>query len=176
MSIDIPLWGDEIPEERPVETHAVLSDDGRYRYLLSRRWDSGPAVVFVMLNPSTADATLDDPTIRRCIGFARGWGYPALAVVNLYALRSTDPRGLWTDPDPVGPDNDMWLQREFVIADHIGSPVVAAWGAHARPDRVQHVMSLPGAERMQCLGRTKDGAPRHPLYMAADSPLIPWQP
>lgn len=173
---DIPLWGDETPVEWPMERTAVLSDDGTYRYVLSRRWGPGPGAVFVMLNPSTADATVDDPTIRRCIGFARAWGLKALLVVNLYALRSPDPALLWTAPDAVGPDNDHWLKRELVLADHIGSPVIAAWGAHARADRVRAVMALPGADRFQCLARNKDGSPKHPLYQPADTIPTPWRP
>lgn len=173
---DIPLWGDEIPVEWPMERTAVLSDDGNYRYVLSRRWGPGPAALFVMLNPSTADATADDPTIRRCIGFARTWGLNALIVANLYALRSTDPAALWTATEPVGPNNDRTLAKQLLLADHIGSPVIAAWGAHARADRVRHVLGLPGADRLQCLGRNKDGSPKHPLYLPADSIPTPWRP
>ena len=157
-------------------SNAVLSPDKQYRYMLSRRWATGSPAIFVMLNPSTADAEADDPTVRRCMGFAMTWGLAALVVINLYAYRATDPHDLWKARDPVGPDNDKWLRREFLIADSIGAPVVAAWGVNAHEDRVRAVTALPGAHRMVCLGRAKDGAPRHPLYMPADSPLTPWIP
>lgn len=90
---------------------AVLSDDGQYRCQLERTWGFGDAVTFVMLNPSTADARKDDPTIRRCLSYARSWGYDGIRVVNLYALRSSDPKMLKTVADPVGPENDAWIAR-----------------------------------------------------------------
>jgi hypothetical protein len=155
---------------------ARLSDDGVYRYDLTRTWGNldGPAT-FIMLNPSTADAAADDPTIRRCIGFARSWGCDGLRVVNLYALRSTDPRSLWTHPDPVGPDNDTAIADAASAAAYDDLPLVAAWGTHARPDRVERVLALPYVrDRLQCLGVTNAGAPRHPLYLPASQPLLPW--
>ncbi|MGF6870951.1 DUF1643 domain-containing protein [Paraburkholderia sp. MM5477-R1] len=92
---------------------AIISECGGYRYILTRAADSmcpmKTAAVFVMLNPSTADEEQDDPTIRRCRGFARLWDCNGISVANLYALRSTDPAGLWVHPDPVGPDNDAHL-------------------------------------------------------------------
>lgn len=151
---------------------AEISPDGRYRYILGRRWASGPRATFIMLNPSTADAEQDDPTIRRCIGFARSWGMGALQVVNLYALRSTDPSALWRAIDPIGPDNDNVLTAAAIV--HTDAPLVAAWGANAKPWRVANVIRLPGMERLQALGVTKDGHPRHPLYLPATSTLRPW--
>ena len=155
---------------------ADFSADGVYRYHLTRRWDlDGEAVAtFVMLNPSTADADLDDPTIRRCIGFARAWGMAALRVLNLYAYRSTDPRELRHVPDPVGPDNDDFLRRNAQAAATFGWPLIAAWGAGAEPQRVTHVLSLPGMTRLRSLGTTKSGAPRHPLYLPAAALPEPW--
>lgn len=139
---------------------ADLSACGTYRYSLWRQWGDGPAVNFVMLNPSTADADKDDPTIRRCIGFAKGWGFERLVVTNLFALRSTDPRVLYRHESPIGPDNDTAL---FTRAATV-SLVVFAWGGHggARGARVADLLRSfsPG-----CLGRTKDGSPRHPLYL-----------
>jgi hypothetical protein len=90
---------------------AVLSDCGTYRYRLGRRWAEGPVDVWIMLNPSTADATVDDRTIRRCMEFSRRWGAGALVVGNLFALRATDPAELVRHPDPIGPDNDEHLTR-----------------------------------------------------------------
>lgn len=153
---------------------ALVSPDGFYRYWLTRTWGTGGHATFVMLNPSTADANEDDPTIRRCIGFAKAWGLGGLRVVNLYALRSTDPKGLWKASDPVGPDNDHWLREAAFHAVRLGLPIVAAWGANAKPGRVAQVLALPSMDRLTALGVTKDGAPRHPLYLRADSRLSPW--
>lgn len=153
---------------------AVISDCSQYRYVLRRQWRDAftgvRTVGFVMLNPSTADGTIDDPTIRRLIGFAKLWGMDALEVVNLYALRSTDPKGLWQHADPVGPKNDDyidgWARRSRAC--------VAAWGANAKPDRVAEVLALMNGRPLYCLGTTKSGAPRHPLYVKGNTGLIPW--
>jgi len=157
---------------------AEISHCGTYRYVLSRpsivRFPEKGTALFCMLNPSTADATVDDPTIRRCRGFAKDWFCNGFTVVNLYALRATDPRELWKHPDPVGPANDGWLKS---LAHEYGD-VVCAWGANAREDRVRHVVGLflsVGA-RLWHLGLTKAGAPRHPLYIRADQPLERWTP
>ena len=157
-----------------LDADALLSPDGRYRYWLTRDWARGPVATFIMLNPSTADASVDDPTIRRCIGFARAWGMGGLKVVNLYALRSTDPKALWTADDPVGPDNDFHLRDAAGWANRLSWPLVAAWGANAKPDRIAVVRRLDGMNRLTALGVTKDGQPRHPLYLRADATLQPW--
>ena len=164
-SVPLPLWGDK------VRSDAVLSDCGTYRYALMRRWAEGHPLRFVMLNPSTADAEQDDPTIRRCIGFAKREGYAALIVLNLYAYRSTDPKALLTCADPVGPDNDRILRNHLLSATEGHNPVVAAWGVNARPERVERVLNLwPGVD-WRCLGMTKDRHPRHPLYVRGDQSL-----
>jgi hypothetical protein len=156
---------------------AVRSPCGRYRYLLERRWEgSGYTATFVMLNPSTADAEVDDPTIRRCMGFARSWDYSRVRVINLYALRATDPRALWQHDDPVGEHNDETLRR---IADEhrvTGEPLVAAWGANARADRVDRVLQIVRAAEadLSCLGVTNVGAPRHPLYLPRTATPTTW--
>jgi len=155
---------------------ARLSADGRYRYTLDRRWGPRPgAVVWIMLNPSTADAGGDDPTIRRCVGFTRGFGYDALRVVNLFALRTTDPGVLRGAVDPVGPDNDRWLACVSRPAGR--GPVVAAWGAHrlaaARAARLLGAGVLP-RRGLTCLGQTAAGQPRHPLYLPAGRQPRPW--
>lgn len=164
--------------EPAVPKDARLSLDGQYRYALWRDWRSPRErptwATFVMLNPSTADASIDDPTIRRCIGFARGFDCTGLAVVNLYAYRATKPTDLWVVDDPVGPDNDATLAEFFAMSHRYGGPLIAAWGAHAKPDRVAHVIALPGSERLQALHVTKSGAPGHPLYLPATSTLSPW--
>lgn len=154
---------------------AHISECGQYRYLLTRDismiGEAGKAV-FVMLNPSTADATEDDPTIRRCRGFAESWGCSGLVVANLYALRSTDPRQLWKHDDPVGPENDGILRG----LAHKHTDIVCAWGANAKPDRVRrfHDFMVSYGAQLFCLGTTKAGAPRHPLYLRRDSELVPW--
>jgi hypothetical protein len=116
----------------------------------------------------------DDPTIRRCIGFAKSWDCAGIRVVNLYALRSTDPKALWRSPDPVGPDNDGWLRMCAYDAAEEGWPLVATWGTNARPARVTQVLRLPRMGNLQALGTTKNGYPRHPLYLRSDAALSPW--
>ncbi|CAE6899338.1 DUF1643 domain-containing protein [Paraburkholderia domus] len=157
---------------------AVISECGRYRYLLEREGDALTAgtdrAAFLMLNPSVADAAVDDPTIRRCRAFAKLWGCDGIIVANLYAYRSTDPSALWTCDDPVGPENDDHLYALGVCPGRI----VCAWGANARDDRVREVVRVlqdVGAYLL-CLGVTKSGAPRHPLYVASDQPLVAWTP
>jgi hypothetical protein len=144
--------------------------DGPYRYILGRAW--GPEenpVLWVMLNPSTADAEKDDPTIRRCISFSKAWGHGALVVVNLYALRSTDPRALLAHPSAVGPSNDAHILAEVLRA----GLVVAAWGAHpAVAFRAPIVSEILGRSAV-CLGHTAAGHPRHPLYVKGSAALVP---
>lgn len=145
---------------------AYISPDGLYRYTLSRWWGDGAVLRFIMLNPSTADADIDDPTIRRCIGFARTLGFDGVRVVNLYAFRATKPADLWRVDDPTGGRfNEDLLRSILLLAER--DLVIAAWGAGAKRHRVAEVMSWPGAEHLQCLGLNKDGTPRHPLYLPA---------
>jgi hypothetical protein len=151
---------------------AYVSECGKYRYVLSRVWhDELPPLLFIMLNPSTADAHADDPTIRRCVGFARRNDFGGIHVVNLFAYRATDPRVLSTlgRDFVVGPDNDRIIDvfvRE-TLQKH--GAVVAAWGAHARsrPSRVAEVLEI--VERhdavVHCLRQLSDGTPAHPLML-----------
>lgn len=147
-----------------VEADAIVSPDGRYRYALTRKWDEGGDLVWIMLNPSTADATEDDPTIRKCQKFARTWGFTGISVVNLYAYRATDPRDLLRVDDPVGAGNDDVLQAVFEEAGN----VMAAWGAsllaQLRTIQVLDLLEVAG-RKPYVLGLTKAGAPRHPLYV-----------
>jgi hypothetical protein len=154
-----------------VNRSAIFSPCRTWRYELRRTWSVTPPALFVGLNPSTADERLDDPTIRRCVRFARDWGYGGLVMANLFAFRSTDPRALALVGDPVGPDNDMVLRR---LAREAGV-VVAAWGVHGVLNcRAQVVVDVGLLGSFTVLGLTKDGHPRHPLYMRADSrPLNP---
>lgn len=151
---------------------AVISACGRYRYRLDRRWaETGPTCGFIMLNPSTADAQKDDPTIRRCIGFARREGCAALMVGNLFAFRATNPEVMADAEDADGPQNRHFLEN---MADRVDGPLIAAWGAHwTGHDDVSRWVRETFGHRLQCLGKTKDGHPRHPLYVRADAPLIP---
>lgn len=139
----------------------------RYRYRLSRVWDpTRPRCCFVMLNPSTADALRLDPTLRRCVGFARGWACGAVEVVNVFAYRATDPAELRRAEVPVGPGNDEAILAAAGSADL----VVAAWGAAAalggRAEVVRRRLAAAGIE-LSALRLTRDGAPGHPLYVPA---------
>lgn len=158
---------------------AILSPCGTYRYTLHRRIPSVlrwvKPCLFVMLNPSTADATMDDPTIRRCIGFAKREGCTSLTVVNLFALRATDPAELTEHIDPFGPDNAAHLREQIDAHQKIGI-IVAAWGSHPMSHDLEVSpvkQELRGAGAV-CLGMTKDGSPRHPLYVKSAQPLVPW--
>jgi hypothetical protein len=142
---------------------AVFSSCKRYRYVLRRIWDlSRPTVLFVGLNPSTADAKANDPTIRRCIRFANDWGYGAIVMANLFAYRATSPDLLPCIDDPVGPKNNWWLTRLEKQADI----VIAAWGVHGSL-RARNLEVLGKMSKIYCLGRTKAGHPKHPLYLSA---------
>lgn len=156
---------------------AELSDDGLYRYWLGRKWEPTPPMTWVMLNPSTADADVDDPTIRRCMGFARRQGCGGIDVVNLYALRTTKPEHLLDHPEPEGPRNGPMVRSVM----NLGGPVVVAWGsgvdqmAAFPPPAAMRVLA-PHLGSLLCLGTTRAGHPRHPLYVPADEPLVPWDP
>lgn len=163
------------------ESYARLSACGTYRYTLGRRWTQDPsqgAAVFVMLNPSTADAEKDDPTIVRCRNFAKALGCGALHVVNLYAYRATKPADLWRCADPIGPENDEVLRETFKAAAREDRPVIAAWGANAEPRRAEFVGVLANAAgvTLTALGVTKAGQPRHPLYLPATARPYPFTP
>lgn len=150
---------------RYTEASAILSDCGAYRYQLERRWANGLTVLWVMLNPSTADGRQDDRTIGRCVDFSKRWGFGGLLVGNLFALRATDPDELLRHADPVGPLNAWNLSLMCIRA----SRVVVAWGSHPAATKAtfQDVYRGVYGKRVICLGRTKGGAPRHPLYVPA---------
>ena len=169
---------DLFAEPETVTSSAWISACGRYRYLLERRWSSKVACVFIMLNPSTADATVDDNTIRKCIGYARRWGFGGIVVANLYAYRATDPSELLKVEDPVGPENDEWIER---LVNH--PTIVVAWGNDADEDRVdefKHLMHAatgwPVDKLLYCMGTNKNGSPKHPLYLAKGTGLVEWRP
>jgi hypothetical protein len=144
-----------------------------YRYTLRRLRGPGPSCCWIMLNPSTATEHDDDPTIRRCIRFSVAWGYGRLVVVHLFALRSTNPAALAKHADPIGADNDQAL----VTAARQASAVVCAWGAHpSAVARARAVASLLRGVDLHCLGTTKHGQPRHPLYVKRGAAMVPFQP
>lgn len=147
---------------------AVIS--GEYRYSLWRVWDTAlPRAVFIMLNPSTANHIDADATLRRCIGFVRSWSsYGSIEVVNLFALRSAYPEKLSQVVDPIGPENDRYIQQAIERAGII----ICAWGACTYiQGRDKEVFQLLENKEAYCLGTTKKGMPRHPLYLDATTPL-----
>ena len=153
-----------------VRGQAGFSRCGRYRYWLRRSWDSSlPLCAFVGLNPSTANATTDDPTLRRCIDFAKRWGCGSLLMVNLFSLRATDPRELFGADDPIGPRTNLWLRR----AKRESQLIIAAWG---NGGALHHRHKTAGAllGDTQCLGVTATGMPRHPLYCPKTAPRVPF--
>lgn len=169
-----PATGNYTRTGPAMDRHAVLSDCGKYRYSLSRTWDRRLCgVLWVMLNPSTADALNDDPTVRKCIGFSKRWGFGRLDVVNLYAYRAVNPRMLGPVGWPVGPENDVTVVR---LARGAGC-IILAWGTNAQPTRADlmaHLLTYLRPGRVFTLGTTKGGSPRHPLYVPYDQPLVPW--
>jgi len=144
-----------------MKKNAIISDCGMYRYALWRIWDDAqPLVLFIGLNPSTADATLDDPTLKRCVGFAHQWGYGGISLGNLFAFRSTDPQQLWVAKDPIGPDNDKWLFK----LNNKAALAVAAWGDDGVFKNRNNVV-LRLFPNLFCIKMSRQGNPRHPLYL-----------
>lgn len=174
-----------------IATGAILSPCRTYRYALWRTWAPGTPLVVIGLNPSTADETEDDATIRRCVGYARREGAGGLWMLNLFALRSTDPRALAAARDPIGPENNDHLDEATR-----GRRVLCAWGAFdftrfagrgftssrfgagrdlgVVAERARRVIALLAGRDLVHLGLTKNGRPKHPLYLRADAPLIPF--
>lgn len=152
---------------------AILSPCGTFRYRLGRRWGTGSPLLYVMLNPSTADAEDDDPTIRRCIGFGQSHRYNAIEVVNLYAFRATLPKDLKAAKYPVGDDNNTHIAEAVAEA----GAVCVAWGAQAkdpsRPSAVLKMIRAAGVVPM-VLGLTASGNPRHPLTLPVTCRLQPY--
>lgn len=156
---------------------AIISGCGRYRYELTRRWDDGgPLLEWIMLNPSTADADQDDPTVRRCIAFAKRWGYGGIVVHNLYALRATSPGvliGYGTRPiHAIGPDNLDYLRSDDARR---ADCTIAAWGAHAAGLWWHEFGLRIERDRLFCLGTNQGGSPKHPLYVPSSRTPIPWE-
>lgn len=153
---------------------ATYSDCERYRYALTRSWDSaGRRVMFVMLNPSTATEVQNDPTVERCERRARALGFGQFRVTNIFAWRATDPRNMRAAADPVGPDNDTAIAEGSTWADQI----ICAWGTHGaflkRGPQVHELLRATG-KKLFHLGLTRDGHPRHPLYVAYAHQPVEW--
>jgi hypothetical protein len=174
----VPIWN--IPYQRNplftgrVESGAIFDVSGRYRYSLSRTWSAyHPRILFVLLNPSTANEYKNDPTIRRCISFARTWNFGSIEVVNLFAYRATDYGELFKVSDPIGAENNRFLMQAVERC----STVVLGWGTRGTLlGRDRQVMSLfAGKKDVYCLGITNDGQPRHPLYVKGNTCLVPFR-
>lgn len=157
---------------------AEISACGKYRFTLTREWDPDAGkVVFIGLNPSTADASNDDPTIRRCIGFARAWGMGGLVMVNLFPFRATDPADMRAHTTPP----DIMLHNVCLVEKQVknASLAVAAWGSHGTHKRMGAAFTawlFASGARLMCFGFTKNGQPRHPLYMKKDQNLEVYVP
>lgn len=152
-----------------VRRAASFSRCGAYRYSLTRQWNTGDGrCVFIGLNPSTSDAHVDDPTIRRCMGFTTDWGFSEMIMVNLFAYRTPHPDLLKKTLDPEGPYNRRALRKSCQAA----SCVVAAWGAHGtHMDQAERLARIWSKQPVYCFGTTQSGQPRHPLYQRADAKL-----
>ena len=153
-------------DKQSLQKGATFSPCRTYRYALWRIWDhDSERVMFIGLNPSTADETEDDPTIRRCIGFAKSWGYGGIYMLNAYAFRATKPKDMQTATVcPIGPCNDSAL-AEYA---HKSELHIAAWGSHCTP--IRELDACVAIDKpVYCLGKTKHGRPKHPLYLKADT-------
>lgn len=161
--------------EGVMQGDALFSPDEVYRYTLSRIWNlEAGRIAWILCNPSTADAEVFDPTVRRCYGFTRDWGYGGFTLANIFALRSTDPAPLKTHADPVGPLNDRWILE---LATRVSTKrVVCAWGEVGGKftERAKDVIEMLRAHGVElwCLGTTKNGHPRHPLYVKGSQELV----
>ena len=146
----------------PMEKGAQFSDCRKYRYALWRTWGEDSHVMFIGLNPSTADETQDDPTIRRCIGYAKDWGFGGIYMLNIFAYRTTNPKILRLVEDPIGRENDEYLKM-YHAKEGLNIACWGIWGSHL--NRGQRVIDLLGREYLSCFGLTKEGHPKHPLYL-----------
>jgi hypothetical protein len=151
---------------------AVISGCSKYRYSLTRTWgiDETNYCVFIGLNPSTADAENDDPTIRRCIVFAKDLGFDSLSMLNLFAYRATNPKDMMGADDPIGPDNDTWLRD---VCRH-SKMTIAAWGNHGAFKVRSSQVRQKFTHGLYVFGLTKSGEPLHPLYLKKDLRPFRW--
>lgn len=177
MTLPLPFTERQAQEVKDWLTNMRAGEfaDGSYRYTLWRIWDPSRArLVIVMLNPSKANAVILDPTVRRCISFAKANGFGGIMVLNLYAWRATDPKELPRTVISIGIDNDEEIRKHV-----IGRVVLVAWGAPKTKAAERRGVRVAGiihkrAKRVVCLGTTKAGHPRHPLYVRGSQELIAW--
>ena len=159
-----------------MKNDTVFGPDRKYRYLLKHTWESHFALrlcTWIGLNPSVADETRLDPTLRRIREFSMAWGYNGFVTTNLFALVSTDPKRLYTEPDPIGPENDGYILRAVCESEL----VVVSWGTLGRlRNRCTGVLKILSEVDLYCLKRTKDGYPSHPLYVASETKPVRYQP
>lgn len=160
-------------DDIPMFKDARISKCKKWRYHLLRIWDwKKPMLSVIGLNCSTADHRKNDPTVRREIVFAMDWGYGGLLKGNLFAYRTKDPVEMKQAKDPIGPENDTWLS---IMASH-GEKTVLAWGAHGGfMGRDRQVLKLLEKRKLWCLGVTKEGFPKHPLYLDSTTRLVEWK-
>ncbi|MEM1390803.1 MAG: DUF1643 domain-containing protein [Pseudomonadota bacterium] len=174
---------DHLVQQRHEGNVAWFSGCGAYRYDL--RWLAHKGedadtyeCIFLMLNPSTADAFKLDPTNRRCFDFARRDKAKTMYVLNVFAFRATDPKNMKAHNDPIGSENDRYVQRGLQRAKADGSKLICAWGNHGahlgRSDAIRQMIGDAGV-RAWCFGYTKSGEPKHPLYLRKDAPLVPFE-
>lgn len=184
-------FGDDVPGgvaqhdpggkvRRPLRAGIGMASFGgqhsEYRYVLGRKWDSrASSVMFVMMNPSTADANIDDPTVARCIDFAQRWGAGTLYVTNIFAYRATHPLDLLGVDDPVGPENDAHILRFAHVVGPARAARPAIIMAHGNPPSLLRARGVEVCTMLRrhgfglhALGINKDGSPRHPLYVRGD--------
>ena len=144
-----------------INSNAIFSEDRTHRYALIREWDlNKPSLMIVALNPSSADEKTDDPTIRRCIGFAKKWGFGKLIVTNLFSFRTSSPKNLFNSKNPIGNKNDFWLKKLSKEVDM----VVLAYGNHGKFNN-RHNEILKIIKNPHCIKKAKTGMPMHPLYL-----------
>lgn len=157
---------------------ALMSDNRNYRYELTRVWKpKKPKILFIGLNPSTADETADDPTIRKLTTFAKKWGYGGFVIINVFALRSTNWRNLLHTLDPIGPSNEMTLKSWAYLCKVRGMKVVFMWGRNAiRVNQiwVKKVKQLFRENEVECFELTLNKSPKHPLFLSANTKPIKW--
>jgi hypothetical protein len=153
---------------------ASISADGKYRYSLTRCWNSAlPMCCWICLNPSTADEHKDDPTVRKIVGFSARLLYGGFHLFNLFAFRATTPRDMYRAVDPIGPDNSpIWIAAETRILSP--DPVIVAWGSLRNTFRPRASAVLSELSNPRCLGTTATGDPRHPLMIAYSTVLRPF--
>jgi hypothetical protein len=157
------------------------STDRAYRYFLRRPASlleqAKPVIAFILLNPSTADETKDDPTVAKCRRYAAGWGFGEVIVLNAFAFRATDPKNMRAHIDPVGPDNDRTILETAQAVHGLGGTLLCGWGTHgAHLERSAQVQALLEPFPLKAFTLTKHGEPGHPLYLRGDLQPMQWKP